>query len=73
VRTEVDMYDAHVHRRLYVKPGITGPWQVNGRSNLNWEESVALDLNYVENWSLVGDLVMILKTVNVVLFAKDAY
>jgi lipopolysaccharide/colanic/teichoic acid biosynthesis glycosyltransferase len=62
VQAEIDMYDSHVHRRLLVKPGLTGPWQVGGRSNLTWEESVTLDLNYVENWSMVGDLLLIGKT-----------
>lgn len=51
---EVKGYETHVHRRLYIKPGLTGMWQVNGRSNLSWEDSVRLDLYYVENWSLAG-------------------
>ncbi len=54
--SEVEEYEHHVHRRFLVKPGITGLWQVNGRSNLSWEESVRLDLYYVENWTLTGDL-----------------
>jgi lipopolysaccharide/colanic/teichoic acid biosynthesis glycosyltransferase len=56
------MYADHVHRRFMVKPGITGLWQVSGRSTLSWEESVRLDLSYVENWTLVGDLVILAKT-----------
>lgn len=60
--SEVDKYSDHVHRRFLVKPGITGLWQVSGRSTLSWEESVRLDLSYVENWSLLGDLLIILKT-----------
>jgi exopolysaccharide biosynthesis polyprenyl glycosylphosphotransferase len=60
---EVRDYEDHVHRRLYIRPGLTGMWQVNGRSTLNWEESVQLDLYYVENWSLVGDVVIIWRTV----------
>lgn len=52
--SEVENYEAWVHRRLLVKPGITGLWQVSGRSDLSWEDSVRLDLYYVENWSLVG-------------------
>jgi hypothetical protein len=63
VQQEVDAYGPNVHRRLLVKPGITGPWQVGGRSLLTWDESVALDLNYVENWSVVNDIAIILKTV----------
>ncbi|WP_292709946.1 sugar transferase [Microbacterium sp. 67-17] len=45
-----------------MKPGITGLWQVSGRSSLSWDESVRLDLSYVENWTLVGDLTILLKT-----------
>lgn len=59
---EVALYADHVHRRFLAKPGITGLWQVSGRSTLSWEESVRLDLSYVENWSLVGDLVILGKT-----------
>lgn len=60
--SEVLDYEEHVHRRLYIRPGLTGMWQVNGRSTLDWEESVKLDLFYVENWSLVGDLVIMWRT-----------
>lgn len=70
---EVEAYEHHVHRRLNVKPGITGPWQVGGRSNLSWEESVRKDLYYVENWSLSGDLVIMFKTVRAVLARDGAY
>lgn len=59
---EVEQYADHVHRRFLVKPGITGLWQVSGRSSLTWDESVRLDLSYVENWSLVGDFVILVKT-----------
>lgn len=59
---EVEQYADHVHRRFLAKPGITGLWQVSGRSTLSWEETVRLDLSYVENWSLLGDLVIIAKT-----------
>jgi exopolysaccharide biosynthesis polyprenyl glycosylphosphotransferase len=65
--TEVARYDEHVHRRFLVKPGVTGIWQVSGRSALSWEESVRLDLAYVENWSLVGDVVILLKTLRAAL------
>ena len=70
---EVEAYEHHVHRRLNVKPGITGPWQVGGRSNLSWEESVRKDLYYVENWSLSGDLVILFKTARAVLASDGAY
>ena len=55
-RTRPRRYADHVRRRLIVKPGLTGMWQVNGRSDLSWDESVRLDLRYVENWSLALDL-----------------
>lgn len=71
--TEVDSYEKHVYRRLNVKPGMTGPWQVGGRSNLSWEESVRKDLYYVENWSLTGDLIILFKTVRAVLERDGAY
>jgi len=69
---EVEKYDAHVHRRFLMKPGLTGPWQVGGRSKLSWEESVRLDLSYVENWSLANDLMILLKTVKVVVAPGDS-
>ncbi|MGO1737259.1 MAG: sugar transferase [Leucobacter sp.] len=64
---EVEKYADHVHRRFLMKPGITGAWQVSGRSSLSWEDSVRLDLGYVENWSLLGDFVIMLKTVKAAL------
>jgi exopolysaccharide biosynthesis polyprenyl glycosylphosphotransferase len=70
---EVEKYEDHVHRRLFIKPGVTGMWQVNGRSDLDWAESVRLDLYYVENWSLAGDLVILWRTAKVVLHAEGAY
>ena len=60
--SEVAQYADHVHRRFIVKPGITGLWQVSGRSTLSWEDTVRLDLSYVENWSLLSDIVILLKT-----------
>jgi exopolysaccharide biosynthesis polyprenyl glycosylphosphotransferase len=63
---EVALYADHVHRRFLAKPGITGLWQVSGRSALTWEESVRLDLSYVENWSLVNDIVILTKTAKAV-------
>ncbi|KGJ79336.1 polyprenyl glycosylphosphotransferase [Cryobacterium roopkundense] len=70
---EVQKYETHVHRRLYIKPGLTGMWQINGRSDLSWEESVRLDLYYVENWSLAGDLMIIWRTIKVVIHPVGAY
>ncbi|MFG1705586.1 sugar transferase [Nonomuraea sp. M3C6] len=70
---EVDKYGADVRRRLVVKPGMTGLWQVSGRSDLTWEESVRLDLRYVENWSLILDLQILWKTWAVVTRGEGAY
>lgn len=70
---EVSEYSSAYYRRLLIKPGITGLWQVSGRSDLSLQESIRLDLRYVENWSLVGDLMIILKTVRVVLGREGAY
>ena len=64
---EAEKYAEHVRRRLVVKPGLTGLWQVNGRSDLSWEESVRLDLRYVENWSFALDLQILWKTISVML------
>lgn len=64
---EVAQYANHVHRRFLVKPGITGLWQVSGRSTLSWEDTVRLDLSYVENWSLLTDVAIIAKTARAVL------
>lgn len=70
---ETKEYGTSTYRRLYIKPGITGPWQVGGRSHLSWEESVRLDLRYVENWSVVGDFGLVWRTVGSVLKAEGAY
>jgi lipopolysaccharide/colanic/teichoic acid biosynthesis glycosyltransferase len=70
---EVALYDDSVARRLLVKPGLTGLWQVSGRSDLTWEESVRLDLRYVENWSLLLDVLILWKTAFAVLGARGAY
>jgi exopolysaccharide biosynthesis polyprenyl glycosylphosphotransferase len=59
---ETDRYHQHMRRRLAVKPGITGLWQVSGRSDLSWDEAVRLDVRYVENWSLMLDLQILWKT-----------
>ncbi|MDX2377453.1 sugar transferase [Microbacterium sp. LRZ72] len=70
---EVTDYDGTVFRRLYIKPGITGPWQVSGRSDLSWEDSVRLDLRYVENWSVMNDLMLMWRTGKVMIQPKGAY
>jgi exopolysaccharide biosynthesis polyprenyl glycosylphosphotransferase len=70
---EAAMYAEHVRRRLVVKPGLTGLWQVNGRSDLSWEESVRLDLRYVENWSFAMDLQILWKTISVIFRGSGAY
>jgi len=70
---EVAEWAANVERRQLVKPGLTGLWQVSGRSDLSWEESVRLDLYYAENWSLGGDLVIILRTIYTILRPSGAY
>lgn len=70
---EVAGYDSSVRRRLLVKPGLTGLWQVSGRSDLPWDEAVRLDLRYVENWSLVLDLLILWRTGRAVLRQSGAY
>jgi exopolysaccharide biosynthesis polyprenyl glycosylphosphotransferase len=71
--SEVAIYENHVHRRFLVKPGITGLWQVSGRSNLSWEDTVRLDLYYVENWSITGDVLILWRTLRAVLAREGAY
>jgi exopolysaccharide biosynthesis polyprenyl glycosylphosphotransferase len=73
VAREVQQYGPDMHRRLLVPPGITGLWQVSGRSNLSWDESVELDVRYVENWSLVLDLTILWRTFRAVVRAAGAY
>jgi exopolysaccharide biosynthesis polyprenyl glycosylphosphotransferase len=70
---EVEQYGIEARRRLVVKPGLTGLWQVSGRSDLSWEDSVRLDLRYVENWSLALDAMILWKTVFVVAKGNGAY
>jgi lipopolysaccharide/colanic/teichoic acid biosynthesis glycosyltransferase len=72
VRGEVETYDHRV-RRLLVRPGITGLWQVSGRSDLSWDDSVRLDLSYVENWSMLSDLAIAAKTVGAVCRGSGVY
>lgn len=70
---EAARYASHVRRRLVVKPGLTGMWQVNGRSDLSWDETVRLDLRYVENWSFALDLQILWKTFSVIFRGAGAY
>jgi lipopolysaccharide/colanic/teichoic acid biosynthesis glycosyltransferase len=71
--TEMQLYGPEARRRLLVKPGMTGLWQVSGRSNLAWEETVRLDMYYVENWSLTADLAILWRTAKAVLKSEGAY
>lgn len=73
VRREVDTYDDLVSRRLTVKPGLTGLWQISGRSDLKPDDAIRLDLTYVENWSLLQDILIITKTIRTVLTGNGAY
>jgi lipopolysaccharide/colanic/teichoic acid biosynthesis glycosyltransferase len=73
VPDEVAKYAEHVRRRLVVKPGLTGLWQVNGRSDLSWDESVRLDLRYAENWSFALDLQILWKTISALVKGAGAY
>ncbi|WP_404321505.1 sugar transferase [Arthrobacter luteolus] len=70
---EVAQYGDRVHRRLYIKPGLTGMWQINGRSELNWKDGVRLDLYYVENWSVAGDIIILWRTAKMLLRPVGAY
>lgn len=71
--SEMQLYGADARRRLLVKPGMTGLWQVSGRSDLAWDDTVRLDMYYVENWSLTVDLVILWKTAKAVLAPQGAY
>ena len=70
---EVARYEKHVLRRLDVRPGITGLWQVSGRSDLDWEDTVRLDLYYVDNWSMLQDLAILGRTLGAVFRSRGAY
>lgn len=70
---EASRYDEREHRRLAVKPGLTGLWQVSGRSDLTWQETVSLDLWYVDNWSVAADLGLLARTVRAVADGRGAY
>jgi exopolysaccharide biosynthesis polyprenyl glycosylphosphotransferase len=71
--TEVERYGFDMHRRFLVKPGITGLWQVSGRSDLSWDDSVRIDVRYVENWSLAFDFMILWKTLGAVFKGSGAY
>ncbi|WP_216652048.1 MULTISPECIES: sugar transferase [Nocardioides] len=71
--SEVEQYEDDMLRRLNVLPGMTGLWQVSGRSDLSWEDTVRLDLYYVDNWSMVQDLLILARTVTAVLASRGAY
>ena len=71
--SEVETFGLDVRRRLLVKPGMTGLWQINGRSDLSWDDAVRFDLYYVENWSVMSDLMILWRTSRAVLHASGAY
>ena len=71
--SEVATYDRDARRKLLVKPGLTGLWQISGRSDLSWEESLRLDLRYVENWTLALDGLILWKTIRAVISSDGAY
>jgi exopolysaccharide production protein ExoY len=73
VSDEIEMYGPHASSYLRARPGLTGAWQVSGRSDVSYDQRVALDRAYVENWSLWADIVIILKTVPAVLTAKGTF
>jgi exopolysaccharide biosynthesis polyprenyl glycosylphosphotransferase len=73
LRHEVAQYDDDMARRLRVRPGMTGLWQVSGRSDLAWSEAIRLDLYYVDNWSMVQDLTILFRTLGAVLGSRGAY
>ena len=70
---EVDAFSSDMRMRMEVRPGITGLWQVSGRSDLSWDESVRLDLRYVENWSVMNDLQIMWRTAKVMVQPSGAY
>lgn len=70
---EVELYPPEMHRRMLVRPGLTGLWQVSGRSDLPFDEAVRMDLYYVDNWSIVSDIIIMLKTARAVVLSHGAY
>jgi exopolysaccharide biosynthesis polyprenyl glycosylphosphotransferase len=73
LQREVEQYGHDMHRRFLVKPGLTGLWQVSGRSDLSWDDSVRIDVRYVENWSLAFDFMILWKTAGAVVRGSGAY
>jgi exopolysaccharide biosynthesis polyprenyl glycosylphosphotransferase len=73
LQREVEQYGRDMHRRFLVKPGLTGLWQVSGRSDLSWDDSVRIDVRYVENWSLAFDFMILWKTAGAVVRGSGAY
>jgi exopolysaccharide biosynthesis polyprenyl glycosylphosphotransferase len=71
--SEASKYGSYMRRRLLVKPGLTGLWQISGRAELSWEDAVRLDVRYVENWSFALDLLILWKTIAAVLSGRGAY
>ena len=70
---EVARYEDDMNRRLRVRPGMTGLWQVSGRSDLSWDETVRLDLYYVDNWSMMQDMAILARTLSAVVSSRGAY
>jgi lipopolysaccharide/colanic/teichoic acid biosynthesis glycosyltransferase len=70
IRSEVEKYERWQKRRLSMKPGITCIWQVSGRNNIPFEEWMKLDMEYIDNWSFTGDLILVIKTIKVVLIGN---
>ncbi len=73
LRREVETYDGDIRRKLLVKPGVTGLWQISGRANLSWDKAVRLDLSYVDNWSMITDVGIMLKTISAVVRGDGAF
>lgn len=73
VLREVESYDDLMRRRLMVRPGVTGLWQVSGRSDLPLDDAIRLDLSYVENWTMAQDVVIIARTLRAVMASQGAY
>ena len=69
---DVDRYEREAFRRLALKPGVTGLWQVEGRSDLSWQDALQLDIYYVESWSMSGDVVLLARTIRAVLQGRGA-
>jgi lipopolysaccharide/colanic/teichoic acid biosynthesis glycosyltransferase len=70
---EIEMYDQWDINLLTVQPGITGLWQVSGRSDISYDQRVRLDMHYIRNWSIWLDLQLLIQTIPAVLFGRGAY